>query len=112
MRMFMRFDGVFGRAVLVRFLDRVFVVVRFRFPRSMDVGMCVLVYMGVRVLMRMHHVAVGMFVGVDVRVLVNVRVIVFDLVGHGTQLLKETEGAWFRPKSRGSLSGNQFYAGP
>ena len=72
--------------------------------------MRVLVCMGVRVLMRMHYIAVGMLVRVDVRVQVNVRVIVFDLVCHGTLLLTGTESTWFRPKSRGFLAGNQFYA--
>ena len=110
MRMFMLFDRMFGRGVLVQFLDRVFVVVLSRFPDCMDVGMRVLMRMGVRVLMRMHHIAVGMPVGVDVRVQVNMRMIVFGLACHGTLLLTGTESAWFLPKLRGFLADNQFYA--
>jgi hypothetical protein len=88
--MFVRLDRMLRHAVLVGFLNRVLVAVVCRFPRSVDVGMGMIVRVGVRVLMGMHYAAVGVLVGVDVRVLVNVRVIVLDLVGHDTQLLKRT----------------------
>jgi hypothetical protein len=87
MGMLVQVGGVLAPDVLVQLLDRMPVLVLPLLARSMDMGMRVLVRVGVLVGMRVDG-AIGMLVlmGMGVRVDMSVRVVVRHLVRHNVVL--------------------------
>lgn len=88
MRVFVQFGHVLGCSTLVQLLNRVLVLVFRLLAESVNMGMRVLVRVGVLVSVRvLGPVCVGVLVGVDVRMHVRVGMIVLNLIGHRDFLL-------------------------
>jgi hypothetical protein len=82
----MRFGPVSAGGVHVQLVDRVLVLVLQLLARGVDVGMRVLVGVGVLVSMRVDGVPMRMLMGVDVCVGVRMQMVMLSMVSHGMHL--------------------------